>query len=57
MTTVSILPISGVSGEKSYRAIAGEKQCVGKTAGQALDGLSAVRWLLQTEIIAKLELC
>jgi hypothetical protein len=41
MTTVSILPISGVSGEKSYRAIAGEKQCVGKTAGQALDGLTS----------------
>jgi hypothetical protein len=41
MTTVSILPISSVSGEKSYRAIAGDKQGVGKTAGQALDGLTA----------------
>jgi hypothetical protein len=41
MTTVSILPISSVSGEKSYRAIAGDKQWVGKTAGQALDGLTA----------------
>jgi hypothetical protein len=41
MTTVSILPISGVSGEKSYRAIAGDKQWIGKTAGQALDGLTA----------------
>lgn len=41
MTTISILPISSVSGEKSYRAIAGDKQWVGKTAGQALDGLTA----------------
>jgi hypothetical protein len=41
MTTVSILPVSSVSGEKSYRAIAGDKQWVGKTAGQALDGLTA----------------
>ena len=40
MTTISILPISGVSGEKSYRAIAGDKQWTGKTAGQALDGLT-----------------
>jgi hypothetical protein len=41
MTTVAILPISSADGEKSYRAIAGEKQWVGKTAGQALDGLTA----------------
>lgn len=41
MTTVSILPISSVTGEKSYRAISGDKQWVGKTAGQALDGLTA----------------
>ena len=41
MTTVSILPISSVSGEKAYRAISGDKQWVGKTAGQALDGLTA----------------
>ncbi|MCY7333048.1 MAG: hypothetical protein LH649_10420 [Pseudanabaena sp. CAN_BIN31] len=40
MTTVAILPISNVSGEKSYRAIAGNKQSIGKTAGQALDGLT-----------------
>lgn len=40
MTTVAILPISSVSGEKSYRAIAGDKHWVGKTAGQALDGLT-----------------
>ncbi len=41
MTTVAILPISSINGEKSYRAIAGDKQWVGKTAGQALDGLTA----------------
>ncbi|MGB3493220.1 MAG: hypothetical protein WBA57_10855 [Elainellaceae cyanobacterium] len=41
MTTVSILPISNANGEKSYRAIAGDKHSVGKTAGQALDALTA----------------
>lgn len=41
MTTVAILPISDPSGEKSYRAIAGDKHSVGKTAGQALDALTA----------------
>lgn len=41
MTTVAILPISSASGEKSYQAIAGDKQSVGKTAGQALDALAA----------------
>jgi hypothetical protein len=41
MTTVAILPISDPGGEKSYRAIAGDKQSVGKTAGQALDALTA----------------
>ena len=41
MTTVAILPISDVNGEKSYRAIAGTKHSVGKTAGQALDALTA----------------
>jgi hypothetical protein len=41
MTTVAILPISDVNGEKSYRAIAGDKHSVGKTAGQALDALTA----------------
>jgi len=41
MTTVAILPISNASGEKSYRAIAGDKHSVGKTAGQALDALTA----------------
>ena len=41
MTTVAILPISDVNGEKAYRAIAGDKHSVGKTAGQALDALTA----------------
>ncbi|MEO0407324.1 MAG: hypothetical protein AAF289_08245 [Cyanobacteria bacterium P01_A01_bin.135] len=41
MTTVAILPISDDSGQKAYRAIAGDKHCVGKTAGQALDALTA----------------
>lgn len=40
MTTVAIVPISDASGEKSYRAIAGDKYSVGKTAGQALDALT-----------------
>lgn len=41
MTTVTILPISDVNGEKLYRASAGNKQSVGKTAGQALDALTS----------------
>ena len=41
MTTVAILSVSDPSGEKSYRAVAGDKQSVGKTAGQALDALTA----------------
>ncbi len=41
MTTVTILPISDASGERSYRAISGDKHSVGKTAGQALDALTA----------------
>ena len=40
MNTVAILPIWNASGEKSYRAISGNKQSVGKTAGQALDALT-----------------
>lgn len=41
MTTVEILPIYDASGEKSYRAVAGNKYSTGKTAGQALDALTA----------------
>lgn len=40
MTTVALLPIFDASGEKSYRAIAGDKHSIGKTAGQALDALT-----------------
>ena len=40
MTTVAILPIYDASGNKSYRAVAGDKQSIGKTAGQALDALN-----------------
>lgn len=42
MTTVSILPILNTNGDKSYRAIAGDCQSVGQTAGQALDALTAL---------------
>jgi hypothetical protein len=41
MTTVAILPISDASGERIYRAVAGDKQSTGKTAGEALDALTA----------------
>ena len=41
MTTVAILPVSDASGERRYRAIAGDKQSTGKTAGEALDALTA----------------
>jgi hypothetical protein len=41
MTTVAILPVSDVNGERLYRAVAGDKQSTGKTAGEALDALTA----------------
>ena len=41
MATVSILPISDSNGETHYQAIAGKLSSTGKTAGQALDGLTA----------------
>ncbi|RUR75326.1 hypothetical protein ACF3DV_27195 [Chlorogloeopsis fritschii PCC 9212] len=41
MTTVSILPISDANGERIYRAIAPDKQSTGRTAGEALDALTA----------------
>jgi hypothetical protein len=40
MTTVAILPISDPNGERIYRAVAGDKQSIGKTVGQALDALT-----------------
>ncbi len=42
MTTVAIVPVFNATGEKSYRAIAGDRQSVGRTAGQALDALTAL---------------
>jgi hypothetical protein len=41
MTTVAILPVSDASGERIYRAVAGDKQSTGKTPGEALDALTA----------------
>ena len=41
MTTVAILPVSDAKGERLYRAVAGDKQSTGKTAGEALDALTA----------------
>lgn len=42
MTTVAILPVFNANGEKSYRAIAGDRQSFGITAGQALDSLTTL---------------
>lgn len=41
MTTVAILPVFDVRGERIYRAVAGDKQSTGKTVGGALDALTA----------------
>ena len=41
MTTIAIMPENLDSGETSYRAIAGTRQSIGQTAGQALDALTA----------------
>jgi hypothetical protein len=41
MTKVSIVPIPTEQGELSYHAIASEKHAQGKTAGEALDALTA----------------
>ena len=41
MTKVAILPIPAEHGACSYRAIAGERHAQGKTAGEALDALTA----------------
>jgi hypothetical protein len=40
MTTIAIVPES-VGPPQRYRAVAGNKQSVGKTAGEALDALTA----------------
>ncbi len=41
MTKVAILPISTEKGDLSYCAVAGERQSHGRTAGEALDALTA----------------
>jgi hypothetical protein len=41
MTKVAILPEPAGSGQVTYRAIAGQQQSVGKTAGEALDALTS----------------
>lgn len=41
MTKVAILPIPTEQGDLSYHAIAGTKHAQGKTAGEALDALTA----------------
>ena len=41
MTKVAILPEPAQSGQVTYRAIAGHRQSVGKTAGEALDALTS----------------
>ena len=41
MATVSISPISSPNGETLYQAVAGKLTSLGKTAGQALDALTA----------------
>ena len=41
MTKIAIVPISTAHGESSYCAIAGAKHAQGKTAGEALDALTA----------------
>lgn len=41
MTRVAILPVPTEKGDISYRAVAGDKHSQGKTAGEALDALTA----------------
>ena len=41
MTRVAILPVQTEGGGVFYRALAGDKQSEGRTAGQALDALTA----------------
>ena len=41
MTMIAILPDSINEADRNYRAIAGNKESVGKTAGEALDALTA----------------
>lgn len=41
MTNVAIMPVPTEQGDFSYHAIAGERHAQGKTAGEALDAITA----------------
>lgn len=41
MTAISIRNDRKDTGERQFRAIAGERQCIGRTMGEALDALTA----------------
>lgn len=41
MTTVAILPVSSDDGGTTFRAVAGQRQSAGRTAGEALDAIAA----------------
>ena len=41
MTTISVIPFDPQSAPDRFRAVAGDKQSVGPTVGQALDALQA----------------
>ena len=41
MTTVTILSVSDQNGDTAYRAFSGDRKSSGKTAGEALDAISA----------------
>jgi hypothetical protein len=41
MTTITILPDSPTTQPTTYRAIAGDRQSVGRTVGEALDAINA----------------
>jgi hypothetical protein len=40
MTKITILPVPAEKGGVSYRAVAGNRQSHGKTAGEALDAFT-----------------
>src|SRR5437016_4386867 len=41
MTRVAILPVPSESGRVSYKALASDKESTGRTAGEALDSITA----------------
>jgi hypothetical protein len=41
MTLVAILPVPTTSGDVAYHAVAGDRRSQGRTAGEALDALTA----------------